>query len=123
MIINRKKAISILCITSLLTLGGCLQRTLASRIVLINQSSNTISTVSVEVNKEIFDAHEIKPGQSHTWQFNPSKDGSFTFTGRLSNGVPVKGNSLGYTTNGDTSEHLFIVQRDGSVVVSSDGKK
>lgn len=86
------------------------------QIQVVNSSSVRIETVRVEVGGEFFETNNIPPGGSYTWRFRPKHDGAFLVRGRFASGKSIAGQSLGYTTLNDSSDHQFIVQEDGDVI-------
>jgi hypothetical protein len=86
-----------------------------NRVIITNESGQTIAELSVKVCGQTIDLKNIALGDSVSAQFDIHTDDHFTLNGRLEDGTKLVG-ELGYVTNGDFGQRVRLVIRARGVV-------
>lgn len=85
-----------------------------SIVTVINQSSQTIISLKIELAGETKTIAMLSNGRSAIVEFNNFSDSHYILNGVLKDGTLIKG-EFGYVTNGMNFEETFVINKGGIV--------
>lgn len=81
---------------------------LSNKIIIVNESNQTISTLTVTINDRQYRFIEVKPDTTVSSRFTADTDGSYVVEGQLEDGTLFEGEN-GYVTGSMMSVRTRIV--------------
>jgi hypothetical protein len=116
---KRIRALAILATVSVFGFNACNNSAPEAKLVVRNDSEQTINFMKIQVAGKDFEQRDILPGTERMWQFKPSREDSFLVNGQFSPNVPIQTASVGRTNQTDTREHHLTIKENGKVSYSS----
>ena len=95
---------------------SCLSKSNTGQFILINDSAELISHVTIEVCGQLFEVKDIKPHEEFSGSFKVKGDSHYKVTVSFASGKKIK-DELGYVTHGFNYQHTITVN-DSKISIS-----
>lgn len=86
-----------------------LSNELKQKIIFTNNSNHSIDSIEIKYCDKILNLNDIKPHSSFSENIKANFDSHFDVKIIFSDGTVIEENNLGYITNSDGSDNIFLI--------------